>query len=451
MIRLRRGGPIAVGVIFTTILIDFMGYLLLVPILPEHLASLGASAKSHQGLIVALHMFAMVVALPIWGWIADRVGRRPVLLVCLAGTAFAFWLMAQATALPLFYVARLLQGVFGASVGTAQAYISDLTRDEDRARGFGLIGAAGSLGLLIGPALGGVLYGIDPSLLFLAPAALALLAAGAAALFLPESRSSDYGRADLRDLMRSAVPAPIWALFGGHDSRTLLYLYLFFHIFVAFGAVEAMFPNYASVAFGWSSAEVGLFLSYVALVAGVTQGLLIGRLVRVSGEQALVVAGLATASLGMFGLGYAERHPAGHVLLGLGGLALAFGFGATVPTFTSLFSKACADGDESGAYHAHSQAMLNFGRGIGAYAGGMMAEWMSASAPLWFGGVGLSLAFGLYVLLAGVLEPKRKAKLAGSDGGTHSEGMGGGRSLSPLEPASQEKPPALNPSSWRSP
>ena len=232
----KRGGPIAIGVIFTTIVIDFMGYLLLVPVLPGHLRSLGAD-PTDQGLIIGLYMFVLVLALPIWGWIGDRLGRRPVLVTCLLGTSLSFALMANAQSLWLFYVARILQGIFGASVGTAQAYISDLTSEEERARGFGLIGAAGSLGLFTGPALGGVLYQIDPSLAFQAPSFLALLAFAGAALFLPESRGPDFGSATWMALVRSAVPAPLLILVGVHQPRILLFLYLFFHIFVAFGAV----------------------------------------------------------------------------------------------------------------------------------------------------------------------------------------------------------------------
>ena len=181
--KLKRGGPIAIGVIFTTIVIDFMGYLLLVPILPGHLGSLGAD-PADQGWIIGLYMFVLVLALPIWGWIGDRLGRRPVLVTCLLGTSVSFALMANADSLWVFYLARVLQGIFGASVGAAQAYISDLTTEEDRARGFGLIGAAGSLGLFAGPALGGVLYEISPSdpLTFVLAAAVITVIAIMAAL-----------------------------------------------------------------------------------------------------------------------------------------------------------------------------------------------------------------------------------------------------------------------------
>ncbi len=152
--RLGRGGRIASWVIFATILLDFMGFTILIPVLPTVLGELGADAVD-IGVILALYVIAMVVFLPFWGWVSDRLGRRPVLLACLLGTAASFALMAVATSLEVFYVARILGGFFGASVGTAQAYITDITSDEQRAGGIGMIGAAGATGSLFGPAIGG--------------------------------------------------------------------------------------------------------------------------------------------------------------------------------------------------------------------------------------------------------------------------------------------------------
>jgi MFS transporter, DHA1 family, tetracycline resistance protein len=395
--QLPRGGPIAIGVIFTTIVIDFMGYLILVPVMPGHLRSLGAD-ETDQGLIIGLYMFALVIALPIWGWIGDRLGRRPVLVTCLLGTSLSFALMANATSLWVFYFARVLQGVFGASVGTAQAYISDLTSEEDRARGFGLIGAAGSLGLFCGPALGGLLYEIDHDLPFQAPSLLALIAFAGAALFLPESRGPDFGSATWRALLRSSVPAPLLIVFGVHQPRILLYLYLFFHIFVAFGAVEAMFANYAEATFGWTSLRVGLFLTFIAVIMGVTQGLLIARLIGLFGERTLVAVGLGLAGAGMLALSGLRDL----VSLGFAGLALAIGFGVVVPTFTSMFSRACGS-DETGAYHAHSQAMLNLGRGVGALVGGLLTKELNVLAPFFVGGLALMAALVIFALLLPML------------------------------------------------
>jgi DHA1 family tetracycline resistance protein-like MFS transporter len=390
--KLKRGGPIAIGVIFTTIVIDFMGYLILVPVLPGHLAGLGAD-PTDQGWIIGLYMFVLVLALPIWGWIGDRLGRRPVLVTCLLGTSLSFALMASAESLWLFYVARVLQGIFGASVGAAQAYISDLTSEEDRARGFGLIGAAGSLGLFCGPALGGMLYGISPSLAFQVPSFLALVAFAGAALFLPESRGPDFENATWSALLRSSVPAPLLILFGVHQTRTLLYLYLFFHIFVAFGAAEAMFANYTREIFGWTPRQSGFFLTFIAVVSGLTQGFLIPRLIGLFGERSLVSAGLALAAAAM--LAIAGLHEVAALLLA--GFVLAVGFGLVVPTFTSMFSKACGN-DETGAYHAHSQAMLSLGRGVGALLGGMLTKQINVAAPFFVGGLALVGGLAIFAL-----------------------------------------------------
>jgi MFS transporter, DHA1 family, tetracycline resistance protein len=395
--KLKRGGPIAIGVIFTTIVIDFMGYLLLVPVLPGHLGSLGAD-PTDQGWIIGLYMFVLVLALPIWGWIGDRLGRRPVLVTCLLGTSLSFALMANAETLWVFYLARVLQGIFGASVGAAQAYISDLTSDEDRARGFGLIGAAGSLGLFCGPALGGLLYDINPSLAFQAPAVLALVAFAGAALFLPESRGPDFGNATWTALLRSTVPAPLLILVGVHQPRILVYLYLFFHIFVAFGAAEAMFSNYAAANFGWTALQGGLFLTFIAVVSGFTQGFMITRLIGLFGERALVTAGLALAAGAMFGIAGLHEVP----MLLLAGLVLAVGFGLVVPTFTSMFSKVCGV-DETGAYHAHSQAMLSLGRGVGALLGGLLTKQISVAAPFFAGGLALLGGLALFALMLPML------------------------------------------------
>jgi MFS family permease len=163
---------LAIGVIFTTILIDFIGFSILIPVLPRFEQTLGIDAF-HIGLITALYALGLVLFLPLWGWISDRVGRRPVLLASLLGTAFSFVLLAIADSLATVLIARFLGGFFGASIGTAQAYMTDLTDEDSRAQGMGVIGAASGVGIVLGTALGGVLGSFDPSLPFYATAAVA--------------------------------------------------------------------------------------------------------------------------------------------------------------------------------------------------------------------------------------------------------------------------------------
>jgi MFS family permease len=373
-----------------------MGFSILIPILPAHLERLGAD-RIHIGIVLALYLIAMVLFLPLWGWISDRVGRRPVLLTCLVGTAASFLLMAPARSLALFYLARVLQGFFGASVGTAQAYVTDVTSHEERAWGIGLIGAAAGLGMVFGPAVGGALYQASPWLPFTAPALLAAVAFIGAALFLPESRSEAGGaRFDLRELLRVLVPAPIAIFLRVHDGRTRGYLYLFFHLFASFAALESMFPVFAAERFAWTVWEIGLFLSYIGVLLVVTQGLLIRPLLRISGETTWVAVGLASTGTCMIGLSLA-REVAPLVLFGSG---VALGYGIAYPAFTSLFTKACARVEEVGEQLAHSNAMSQTGRGVGFICAGLAAQYAGAAAPFLYGGLG-ALA-GLLIFALGI-------------------------------------------------
>jgi MFS family permease len=387
------------GVIFATILLDFVGFSILIPVLPLYAVDLGASAIE-VGLLLSLYSIGLVLFLPFWGWISDRVGRRPVILVCLLGTAAYFTMLAFADTVAELYGARALGGFFGASIGTAQAYITDITAPNDRARGMGLIGAAFGIGFVLGNTIGGVLHGIHPTAPFYTTAALALLNFAIAFRVLPESKSITPTRSGVKGLARALVPTPIQVFAGAHSGRTRLYLYLFFHIFAAFSALEAMFPLYARERFGWGALDIGLFLAYLGLVIGVTQLVLIGRLTRLYGEVPLVVVGLGVTGVAMAAFPAAHSQPA---ILLLGG-AIAFGNGLAFPTFTSLFSKTCGR-TEAGEYLGHSQSMAQTGRALGPYWGGWALGSIGAGAPLFLGGLGLLAALGIFLATLRLLLP----------------------------------------------
>ena len=397
--RVRR---IASWVIFATILLDFMGFSILIPVLPTVLGDLGADAVD-IGVILALYVIAMVVFLPFWGWVSDRVGRRPVLLACLLGTAASFALMAVASSLAVFYVARILAGFFGASVGTAQAYMTDITSEEERASGIGLIGAAGATGALFGPALGGLLLNVDPALPFYLPVAVALFAFVGALLFLPESRPATIEASGWKGLAKTFVPTPVLVFFASHDNRTRLYLYLFLHVFAAFAALEGMFPLYAAARFEWAEVEVGLFLSAVAVVFALTQLVLVARLTPLLGEVALSAIGLGFCAVGLLGLG--QTHSV--ALMVPAALAAAIGTGLWFPTFTSLFSKSCGSAEEAGEYMARSVAMSQTGRGLGIIVGGLAHKHLYVGAEFVLGGVGVLAALAILIFGLPMLLPRR--------------------------------------------
>jgi MFS family permease len=388
------------GIIFATILIDFLGFSLLIPVLPLYAEKLGAS-PDEVGLILSLYAIGLVLALPIWGWISDRLGRRPVILVCLVGTAVSFALLAFAETVGQIYLVRVLGGFFGASIGTAQAYIADITGSEERARGMGLIGAAFGIGFVLGNAMGGLLYPLHPEAPFWAAAGLSLAAFLVGLLWLPESRPRQTAPPGLGSLLRACLPTPITAFIGVHSFRNRLYFYLFFHMFASVSALEAMFPLFAA-RIGWDVWQTGLFLAYIGLVVAATQAVLIGPMTRRFGEVPLVGIGLALTGSGMLLFAAFRAAP----LLLLAATAVATGIGMTFPTFTSLFSKVLGP-EEAGEYLGHSQSMAQTGRALGPYWGGWALLGIGITAPFWLGGLGLLAALAIYLSCIRFLVPGR--------------------------------------------
>jgi len=393
----RAGSKLAVGVLFATILIDFLGYSILIPVLPHFVSSFGIGA-SGIGLITALYAVGLVLFLPLWGWISDRVGRRPVLLVSLLGTAASFLLLAFASSLTMVLVARFMGGFFGASIGTAQAAMTDLTDEGSRAQGMGVIGAASGIGLVVGTALGGVLGGIDPTLPFHATAAIAGLNFLLAAWALPESKTQVSSESGWRGFGRSLVPAPVWVFASVHGGRERLYLLLFLQLFFSFSVIESMFPLFAAARFGWGELQTGLFIAAIALVLGATQGLAVGRLSRDWGESTMTAVGLALTGLAFAGI--ALSHSVG--LLCVSSVCVAIGSGIAFPAFTSLFSKA-AGTHETGAALSRSQAMIHTGRALGAYSWGVVFDASGASTPFLLAGAVLLGALVVFLATSRVL------------------------------------------------
>jgi predicted MFS family arabinose efflux permease len=266
----------------------------------------------------------------------------------------------------------------------------------------GLIGAAFGIGFVLGNTIGGVLHGIHPTLPFYSTAGLALANFAMAVRFLPESRSVSGPSATWTGLARAVIPTPIQVFTGEHTHRTRLYLYLFFHIFAAFSALEAMFPLYARERFGWSPLDIGLFLAYLGLVIGGTQLLLIGRLSRIYGEAPLVVVGLGLTGGAMAMLPTADTM----ISILIVGTAIAFGNGMAFPTFTSLFSKTCG-GTEAGEFLGHSQSMAQTGRALGPYWGGWALGSIGVGAPLFLGGLGVLSALGIFLAARPILVPEK--------------------------------------------
>lgn len=384
-------------VVFATILIDFVGFSVLIPVLPLYADRLGAT-PFQVGLILACYAFAQLLFLPVWGWISDRIGRRPVLLVSLLGTAGSFLLLALAERVETIYLARSLAGFFAASVGTAQAVVTDVTAPAERAHGMGLIGAAFGAGMIVGPMLGGFLAAIQEQLPFYTIAVLAGVNLLVTAKLLPESRPLELTRPPWRDLLSALVPTPIRLVLAVHDRRIGLYLFLFFQIFTGFAVLESMTTLFLGKRFAADELDAALIFAWIGLFLAITQGILVRRLVLYMTEPAMVCTGLGLMGVGIGAIAFVPGYGWFFALAPV----IAVGSGIAFPAFNSLYSKAC-QAEQAGELFGQSQSMTTAGRIIGPIAAGYLMRHVGLGTPFVAAAVLLIAALIVYLVFRNTL------------------------------------------------
>jgi MFS transporter, DHA1 family, tetracycline resistance protein len=381
----------AVPTLFLIVFVDLVGFGLVIPLLPFYAVRFAASPQEVTAL-VAIYSLMQLLTAPLWGRLSDRVGRRPVLLASLAASALAYLWLGGATALWMLFAARGFAGACAGNIAAAQAYVADVTKPENRARGMGLIGAAFGLGFMIGPALGGLLAGTDPITADLetpawVAAGLSFLALLGVALVLPESLPAD--RRDGRS--RGRVSAVLGVLQRPVLSHLIL---VYFLVILAVAGMQSVFAIWAMPQLGWGPRQVGYVFAYVGLISAVLQGGLIGRMTRRFGEERLLVCGLALIGVGLVALPFARDVPIlGAVLTGL-----ALGMGLMQPTLNSLISQQ-AGGEEQGEIMGVSQSVASLSRVLGPFAAGFCFAAFGRNSPYFLGaaltGVALLLALNL--------------------------------------------------------
>ncbi|MDD3828503.1 MAG: MFS transporter [Anaerolineae bacterium] len=277
-----------------TLGVVMLGFGMIMPIMPFYVERMGASA-SELGLLVAISPFIQLVASPLWGGVSDRRGRKPVLAIGLLGYGLSMLFFGLSTELWMLFVARAVGALLSAAtMPTTMAYIGDSTSEEERGGGMGALGAATGLGMVLGPALGGLLGSESLSTPFFLTAAVCLLTLLLVLLFLPESLPAEARRQPaagtrplrpLRDLWRASF-GPLGVLF-------------FLAFLVSFGLTnfQGIFGYYALKKFGYGTEEVGWILAVVGLVAALTQGALTGPLTRRWGEAPVIKATLLASAV----------------------------------------------------------------------------------------------------------------------------------------------------------
>jgi DHA1 family tetracycline resistance protein-like MFS transporter len=336
--------------IFLIVLVNLVGFGIIIPLLPFYATRLGASPLE-VGWLFASFSVAQLLAAPVLGDLSDRYGRRPVLIASLLGTVASFVLLAVARTVPVLFVARIVDGLSGGNISTARAYIGDVTTEANRARGYGLIGAAFGIGFVAGPAVGGALSRLS----YAAPAwAAAGVAAGAAVLawrLLPETahRVSARRAAGWRDLPDLLARPGV--------GRLLVVDFLYW---ASISVYQTAFALFGARRFGFDVSQTGYVLALVGAIGVVVQVAAVGPVVRRLGEHRTLVAGLVLAGGGLLAASVAHR--VGAFVLAL--LPAAVGAALAVPSLTSLLSF-CAPAAEQGRIQGVASSLEGLGRAVG--------------------------------------------------------------------------------------
>ncbi|HLN99683.1 MAG TPA: MFS transporter [Pyrinomonadaceae bacterium] len=348
-------------VIFTTVFIDLVGFGIVIPVLPFYAEGSRFNASPRTvGLLFASYSVMQLIFSPILGRLSDKHGRRPVLLISIIGTGIGFLILGFASALWMLFVGRILDGITGGNISTAQAYIADITTKENRAKGMGLIGAAFGLGFVFGPAIGGILsrWGVGVPFLF----AAGLCFANALLLYftLPETvtrdhpaRASAAGGRGLSQLIQSL-----------RNRRLAFVLGIYFLFIVAFSIMTTSFSLYTMFRFGYDAQHTGYLFAYVGIIAVIIQGGLIGRLVKRFGEVALVIVGAFLFAGSLFAVPFVGPQAGGLLALLIGGGLFSVGNSLSAPSLTSLASKSVGAA-EQGSVLGVTQSVASLARAVG--------------------------------------------------------------------------------------
>lgn len=408
---LKKG---ALFTVFLVVLIDLMGFGIVLPLMPFFALEYNAS-PTMVGLLYAVYSLAQLVFSPIWGSLSDRVGRRPIMLLSTFGAVIAYILFGLAGSLGLLFVSRLLAGIMGGNISTAQAYIADVTDNENRSSGMALIGVAFGVGFMIGPAVGGLLISdtviqlvqtvfANPLGDYLAAHRYAVPGAFAALLSLSsfllvifklketvDTKEKEKQAKTHTDKRRSILDPKFWSDLKTLTAEPVLPIMLFGMFSQAFGqaSLYSAFSLFCEKVWEMNATQVSQQFLFIGFVAIITQGGLIRPLTKRYSEVNLYTIGCVFMAIGLAAIPFMPTV----WLLSAALTVLVFGNSLNTPTLTSLISKA-APVEQTGRILGTSQSISGLGRVLGPIWGGFA---IGVNAPLAFWTTGLLVLTGLWV------------------------------------------------------
>ena len=367
--------------IFITVMIDVIGFGIIIPVLPtliEQLTGLAISeASAYGGLLLVSFAVMQFIFAPILGELSDKYGRRPVLLLSLFGLSLDYLLHAFAPTIWWLFVGRILAGIGGASFTTANAYMADISTKEEKAKNFGLIGAAFGFGFIIGPAIGGIFGDIDVRLPFYIAAGLSFANFLFGYFFVPESLAEENRR---EPELKKMLPGMSLKDLGTFKGIGFLLIALFF-VNIASQAMPAIWSWFTIEMFDWSEAQVGYSLSFVGLVVAIVQGGLIGPVVKKYGQVKVIMFGFVFWCVGMFLFAFASQSWMLYAFM----IPYALG-GVAGPTLQGLLSNTVSE-NEQGKLQGAITSMISITTIIGpAIATGLFYVFTTDKVGVYFPG-----------------------------------------------------------------
>jgi DHA1 family tetracycline resistance protein-like MFS transporter len=364
--------------IFLIVLVDVLGLTMVIPLLPRYAETYGASPLVAT-LLSSCYAVCSLISTPIIGKLSDSHGRRPLLLISQAGTFVGFLILAGANSLPIIFLGRIIDGTTAGNLSLAQAYISDHTAPENRAKSFGIIGIAFGIGFMFGPAISGVLATVSLGAPFLAAAAMSLTSIVCTYTLLPREKPPAAAPDD-----PNAPPPPAgrrvsvldWRVYAEYFRRPgfmslCLQFFLFQFAFSCFTQNFALFAErrYTHDGIPWGPTEVGYLFAYSGFLGIILQGGLIGRLVKKFGEARLIVAGFLAAAIAYGFLGFVYTVP----MLIVTATISSFGNGLLRPTITSRITQSVGR-HEQGVALGISQSLASIAMVLAPPTGGALID-----------------------------------------------------------------------------
>lgn len=358
-------------IIFLVVFIDLLGFGIMIPIIPYYAKQFGSSTLM-MGILMGAYSAMQFLFSPIWGSISDRIGRRPVILISLLGSVISLTILGFAQSYEWLLVGRIFAGICGANISTAAAYITDITTPENRAKGMGLIGASFGLGFIFGPAIGGVLsvYGYGVPMFF--AAGIAAIDLVFAYFALPEPTRHDPTAGKNRKYFDQSLLKELLA----NDPRSVLAIFIFAIITLAFTQIEVSFAMFMLSKFGFDAKHSGYLLAIMGLIGAIIQGGLIGKLSKKFGESKLILIGTGLMCISLFGFSYSTTLVG--IIISIS--VMTFGNAINNPSLSSLASKG-APANKRGATMGIYQSFGSLARILGPIFGGFLFDHLGQTAP----------------------------------------------------------------------